>query len=417
MASMMTAGEIYANFHPQARGTGGLRSVQTNAQQLSEWYRQNAPSLQKIIDGVQSGWQGDAAEAAAQGLAPLVENSYVIGEQLRTAQDLLSRQIGSFHTAAAEVQPVPPAPRLEDAIGAALTGSSPAPIMARIAAQHVLEQANVDAYDKYVGASQYNTTNLPPLADSVTTQAAPVTVVPSRPVTGPGGLSSSVPGRLASTFTGSAPSGTTAGGTPTGRQTVVPQPLSGQSASAPGPVPDATGTQSSPTTFEAAPTTVPMDADAMPSQTPASHGEPGSGLRVVNGIAGEDAVPMPFGSARGDAEPSERDSAARSRAAAVEGRAARSGGEPAEGRGGRSGAEPVERRAAGSGSELERAIEGERNGAATELPPGGALGRGKSGEGDQEHRTKYAVATDGESRFGTDERVAPAVIGDDSDGR
>ncbi len=174
---MLNAPDIYDNFHAQATGTAGLTTAENILRDLADQCLQHAAALQKMIDDVRSGWRGDAAQAAAHGLAPLADSSWTTGQQLGLTADLISRQIASFHTAVAEVQPVPPGPRLQDAIGAVLTGSSPQPIMERIAARHVIEQANVDAYAKYVGASQYNTANLPPLADSVTVQAAAVSVV------------------------------------------------------------------------------------------------------------------------------------------------------------------------------------------------------------------------------------------------
>ncbi len=53
----------------------------------------------------------------------------------------------------------------------------------------------------------------------------------------------------------------------------------------------------------------------------------------------------------------------------------------------------------------------------TELPPAGPMGRGRPREDDQQRRSRFLVAEDGQTRFGTAERVAPAVIGDDANGR
>ncbi|HEY3750565.1 MAG TPA: hypothetical protein VGL80_15330, partial [Pseudonocardiaceae bacterium] len=172
----MTAQQIYENFHPQAKGTGGLEAAQQIAQELAEWYPDSAVSVQKLVDGIQSGWRGDAAEAASHGLTPLAENSLTTGQQLGTAQDLLSRQVGSFHTAAAEVQQVPPEPSMVDAIGSALLGQPPVGALVQMEQHHAVQQANVDAYQKYVSASQYNTFNLPPFADAVAAPTAPVSV-------------------------------------------------------------------------------------------------------------------------------------------------------------------------------------------------------------------------------------------------
>jgi hypothetical protein len=186
----MTADQIYQNFHTQAKGTAGLESAQQIAQELADWYPDSAVSVQKLVDGIQSGWQGDAAEAASQGLTPLAENSLTTGQQLGTAQDLISRQVGSFHTAAAEVQQVPPEPSVVDAIGSALLGQPPVGALVQMEQHHAVQQANVDAYQKYVSASQYNTSNLPTLADSVASPTAPVSVTVPAAATAPGATGS-----------------------------------------------------------------------------------------------------------------------------------------------------------------------------------------------------------------------------------
>ena len=167
----MDAEQIYDNFHTHAKGTQGLSAAQQTAQQLAAKYQDRAVATQQMIDGIQSGWKGNAAEAASQGLAPFAENALNNHQQLGSGQDIVSRQVSSFHTAVSEVRPVPPAPTMQNVITAVMNGQNPQPIMTQIMQNQVIQQANVDAYAKYVGASQYNTGNLPQVT-TIGTQAA-----------------------------------------------------------------------------------------------------------------------------------------------------------------------------------------------------------------------------------------------------
>lgn len=393
MASL-TAPDIYANFHEQARGTDGLTSAQVTARQLSEWYWGNAVSVQRVIDGIRSGWQGDAAEAAAQGLAPLAENSYTTGHQLATAQDLLARQVGSFHTAAAEVQPVPPAPGLTDAIGAVMTGSSPEPILAKIAARHVIEQANVDAYTKYVAASQYNTTNLPPLADSVAFPGAPVSVVAPAAVASNGTTHlSSAPAAVPHTATTASATTPAAQGTPS--RATASRPAAPASDPATGTTPSDSGSQ-----VAAAPSGLTTAGPTTAGLRPQMFSDPASAEGAVSGAArpgsGIDA-----------------NGGAAVRFVAAPPAPGTQSGEPVDGLvGGRSAAVEGSVR----GAAVDDAASAGRGGGG-ESVPGGPVGRGVPREDERERRSRFVLAEDGETRFGTAERVAPAVIGDDSDRR
>jgi hypothetical protein len=171
----LTAEQIYANFHDNAAGTPGLAAAQQTAQRLAAKYQDRALTTQQMINRLSAEWTGTAESAASQGLAPFAENALTNHQQLAAGQDIISRQIASFHTTVAEVQPVPPAPQMTDVIAALVSGQIPQPMLTQMASHQVAAQANVDAYTQYVGASQYNTANVPAVT-SLDWAGAPVTI-------------------------------------------------------------------------------------------------------------------------------------------------------------------------------------------------------------------------------------------------
>jgi hypothetical protein len=153
----MTAQQIYDIFH-NAPGTATWQAARAAADQLGEDMPQLAADIKRIQDMMNAAWHGAAADIASQGAEPLALEYINTADGLRTAQDLVERQTGSFHTAASSVQPVPPQPTTVDVIDAALGAPDMQQQMTNYlaAAQH-----NVDVYSAYHGASQYNTSNLP----------------------------------------------------------------------------------------------------------------------------------------------------------------------------------------------------------------------------------------------------------------
>lgn len=149
----MDAQSIFDNFHTHAKGTQGLMAVAQTAQQLAAKYQDRALTTQQMIDTIHSGWKGAAAEAASQGLAPLAENALNNHQQLGTGQDIVSRQV------------------------AAAGGQNPQTVLEQIAHRQAVQQSNVDVYNRYVGASQYNTTNVPTL-NTIDTPDAPNCMLP-----------------------------------------------------------------------------------------------------------------------------------------------------------------------------------------------------------------------------------------------
>lgn len=130
---------------------------------------------QALVDAMRSGWTGEAADAATQSLNPLIVNFHEGGQDLAAAQDLVSRQVESWHTAKNAVQPMPPKPVVQDP----LIGAARQTFVSQVQGYTSAAQSNVDAMSVYGDASTYNTSNLPPLDPTLRPPGGSVTVRPS----------------------------------------------------------------------------------------------------------------------------------------------------------------------------------------------------------------------------------------------
>jgi hypothetical protein len=188
----MSADDIYKNFHVHVKGTHALSQAQTTSYQLASSYQQQAVDTQRLIDDIQSGWTGDASEAASQGLAPMATNLLETGDALNTHQQLIDQQVGAFHTTASKVHKVPPKPSMWDVIGTAAAGIATDGVAAipggismydQVTAHDAVSNANVDAYNQYVKTSRDNAGSLPDLSGTLPDKiTAPVSVMPPAPV-------------------------------------------------------------------------------------------------------------------------------------------------------------------------------------------------------------------------------------------
>lgn len=170
----MSAQQIYDNF-AQAAGTGAWLPGQDAAKELADNMKDLAADIWRLRTTMQSAWQGDAADQAGTGAEPLAMEFLNSADYLGSSQDLISRQVGSFHTAANSVQPVPSPPSAVDVIGAAAFGI---PSMQHKVQNYLdTSQHNVDVFDSYHGASQYNTTNIPATYGRIALDKADVVVV------------------------------------------------------------------------------------------------------------------------------------------------------------------------------------------------------------------------------------------------
>lgn len=405
----MDAQQIYDNFNKYAKGTQGLSTARETAQQLAAKYQDRVATTQQMIEGIQSGWQGNAAEAASQGLAPFAENALSNHQQLNTAQDIVSRQLDSFHTAVSEVRPVPPAPRMQNVITAVMSGQDPKPMITQIIAHQAIQQSNVDAYNKYVGASQYNTSNLPPVT-TLNTQGAPVAITPPAP----------------SSSTTKTPH---AAGGGQRMQSVMPSGGAPRSAapttSGGGPLSPVDPVGSGPMTIASAapPSIRSQSVAAPPSNGPAPVG-PVEPILLLGGTGNQVGVPGPV---EGGVPGKGSGSGLGGGADAVGSGEIGSGGARSGSGSSLVGGQPRAGARSGAAAPGEQGDSGGRSGAAASeeaalaaergAAPGGATstaaGPMTGGHGgDAEHRRKYDYDEDPDELFAATEKVAPPVLGE-----
>jgi hypothetical protein len=186
----MSAQDIYDNF-THAEGTDMWAAGQQAARTLAQDMREMAADIWRLRDTMWSAWQGDAADGAGTGAEPLAMEFLQSADYLHSSQDLLSRQTGSFHTAANSVRPVPAAPSVVDVVGSVAFG---VPSMQNQVRDYLAtSQHNVDVFSSYHGASQFNTTNLPATYGRIAMDTADVVVAP--PPAAPSTTSATSPGR------------------------------------------------------------------------------------------------------------------------------------------------------------------------------------------------------------------------------
>jgi hypothetical protein len=262
----LSAQEIYDNFHTQAQGTSGLALGQQCARQLAVNLQDRAVAAQTLVNGIGAGWRGAAAEAAAQGLTPFAVNAFQNHQGFDSGQNIVSSQMDAFQTVVSEVQPIPPAPQMQDVLFSVTNGGSNlAPMRAQFAQYNAVQQANVDAYNKYVAASQANS-DVPSIMP-VSAPDAPVSVVaaPAGSVATSGSLGSQP---YDSSFPSAAPGGTGSA------RTTRPVDAGGRSAPVPSSVPRTTGPSgpNSSTTPSTSPENPSMPAPPGPGSSPVGSG-------------------------------------------------------------------------------------------------------------------------------------------------
>lgn len=175
MTFFMSGQDIYDNFQ-QGPGADGISSSAAMVNQLADRHQERAKQLHRLKVRMESAWQGAAAGAAQRGLGPLVTEHDLSGHALRTAQDLTSRQVGSFGDAKNQVVPVPPAPGEVDPLVVLTNPGTAATYLHQVAEHNQAAQHNVDVMNGYTGASQYNTDNQPSSYGDVVDDQAVITI-------------------------------------------------------------------------------------------------------------------------------------------------------------------------------------------------------------------------------------------------
>jgi len=408
----MDPNHIYQNFTHDATGTTELQVAQQAAKSLGSEYENDALAVQKLADTVATGWTGRAADEAVQALAPLAVNLYQGSAELATTQDLISRQIASFHAAANKVQPVPPPPTLQDPTMMIMAGLDPTTMVDQQRTYLTAVTNNVDAMNNYQEASAYNTTNLPPMdpeLQSVNVSVATSNSTGGRPgVTGStqraapriGGASSTRPAGSAANSTTAAPASAAGSRSASGTESAPgpagsPEAISGGSGGGNLVVPMASGASSATTSSGSAAESAvgpvaPTTAVSLNSQ---DFGPAGAGARSFVRFG-----PVGGAGLLGSGGESENGAAAR-------GPGATAGDGNGTGRiGGPSAAVTEGEAALGEAT----AARGENVGL-----PANALGRGGRDHQDGEHRRKYPYGENATELFLAGlPKVAPPVVGE-----
>jgi Protein of unknown function (DUF3558) len=409
---MFLSGEqIYENF-ATAEGSQGLALGAGTVQQVVARYNERGDQISKLLDKMDTVWQGDSAGAAHRGVGPLAVEHALAAPTMDIAQDLAARQASSFNDAKHAVVPVPPAPDKVDPLGAFLTPGALVTYQNQLSNHNTAAQHNVDVMRSYENASVYNM-DLPDTYGSITPDQSEIRIaqpdpLPPGPGTGPLRPKQGAP-RPAGGGTGSGQTGGTRGdsGEPGG-------PALNEADNGVEVVPS-TGTTPGGVTTPLPGTPLPGLGTGVPS-VPAGVGNgPGTGSP---GIVG--AGLAPFGIPGGSPGSGGRGGGLGSGSAGPAGLGPGSGGSRGSGSGGAAGPGSGSLGAGGrtgvgplSGTGATETA-GQRGGPAGRTTPAGipvGAAPGRRDEDEEHKRASFLEEPDPEAVFGTDERTTPPVIG------
>jgi hypothetical protein len=398
----LTPYEIYE----QLRGGPGSDRLDTAQHTTrSEWEHEDerAQMISKLGEKIRIGWQGEASDAAFGAALPLAESAIRGSDHLNTAQDLLSRQSGSFHDAFNSVRPVPARPPDNNVLNESIPFETD--LDREIKTYQADAQHNLDVYRGYDNASEYNETNMPREYSTITHSGGTITVKPRGGDTGgdtgePGdGSRERAPGGGEPGSFGGPPGGGAPGGSPAGGPVPGGAPVGG---------PAFGGQQTSPSDVRPGP-----GGGGFP-QSPAASGAPGGGTAPPGGFLPGGGFPGGPGGSSGSGGFGGRGGGGST--GGFGGRGGAPGGSGGAGGPGARGAVP----GAGAGALAAEEAAVRRGGLAASgargaggMPMGGmGAGQGK-GDEDDEHERKIMIESGGEDVFGSDVLTAPQVIGED----
>jgi hypothetical protein len=156
----MSGQKIYENF-TNGVGPEGLSSSAVMVNELAAEYLEEGDAIRRLTAKMESVWQGDAAGAAQRGAGPLAAEHELAAPQMGTAQDLNSRQAGSFVDARNAVVPVPAQPAAPNPWAVFTSPGEVVPYRQQVADYNAANQHNVDVMTGYAGASSYNGKGMP----------------------------------------------------------------------------------------------------------------------------------------------------------------------------------------------------------------------------------------------------------------
>ena len=153
---ILTPAEIYRQL-TEGPGTTSLSwEQQATARERSE-ENDRAELIRSLTNTINAGWQGEASAGAYGAAMPLAERAFENAAKLDRSQELLSRQIESFHTARNSVVPVGDPPEMS------IDEKFPFDVdYEKAVREHQASvQNNIVAFRVYDDASHYNETHLP----------------------------------------------------------------------------------------------------------------------------------------------------------------------------------------------------------------------------------------------------------------
>jgi hypothetical protein len=413
----MTPEEIYANFQG-GTGTVSQQGGHANVRDLSTQLPEHADDVQRIKDGVQQAWTGDAAEAAVSGLSPIADGLMTTGGAADTGQGAISGSIDAYHLTASKVVPMPPKPALQDPLNVLFNGGQTKTMFQQATAYQDAANTNVTAMQQYDQTVSSHLGTLPPVDTTAPPAPAPggANSIPvSVQVAPPAGSTRapSVSGRTGSGSSGGA--GSTATPPYSGGSARPVGPVGAPQPPAPvNPVNTSTGTSS----YTGQPGLLNPVANPAPGGVPISTAAPGpdpsytgniagilAGEQPPAGLPGEGGIGGKAGIGGGSAggagglgdEPTPK--------ATPGAGAGGPGSEPEPGTGGRSGVAPTT-----------MADEAMTEGGAAAKPGAGMAGGGMGGarggnSEDAEHKRKYDIHAD-PALFYNQTPTAPQVLGE-----
>jgi hypothetical protein len=151
--------QIYENFQ-KGPGPGELLGSAAIVREVAGQYRDLADRVHELAVEMEAAWEGDAGDGARRGARPMIAEHEMAAHELLTAEDLVTRQAGSFLEAKNRVVPVPPLPGEVEPWGP-LSPTDTTSVLRQATAHLAAAQNNVDVMNGYTGASDHNTVHLP----------------------------------------------------------------------------------------------------------------------------------------------------------------------------------------------------------------------------------------------------------------
>lgn len=399
MTVALSGADIYRNFQDSS-GVDGLAGGAAIVNEVAGEYDEDADAIRRLIDKMDSVWQGDAAGAAQRGAGPLASEHELSGPALHKAQELTTYQTDAFGSAKNSVMPVPPKPTAPDPWVAFSSPGEWSSFEDQVDDYNAASKHNVATMWNYTGTSLNNAATLPQEYGTLTDDQSGVTVDPGTTIDSDSFDKSDGDSGSRSDAPRDTEPGEDTGWNPGGTDSDAPAP-GGQPDTLPGLDGTTTPGGYSPSPSPAGTPIPGVDAGSGAGRPPTGV-TPGVGLVAGPGLVGGESDAGGRGP-RGGGTGGPRGGAL--------------GAVPRDGvlRGPGVGAEPPgATRSAASGS----AGAGGRGGAGMGGVPLGAAGgqRGGRGEEDTERkRPEYLEGEDPEELYGSDVLTAPPAIGDEDD--